>query len=89
MEVDANAPSETKRRSSGSPVINWQGKAVALNVESKSSSASAFFLPLEQMVRHSSASSETGMLVVDSMVPGSPTYKHLEPGDVLVRVNKK
>lgn len=133
------AASGTKGGSSGSPVIDWQGRAVALNAGSKSSSASAFFLPLErvvralnylqksrdasgckweavsiprgtlqmtflhkgfdetrrlglkseteQIVRHASPVSETGMLVVDSVVPGGPAYKHLEPGDVLVRVN--
>ncbi|KAJ4974397.1 hypothetical protein NE237_007571 [Protea cynaroides] len=133
------AASGTKGGSSGSPVIDWQGRAVALNAGSKSSSASAFFLPLErvvralsflqkgwdsfgnkweavtiprgtfqvtflhkgfdetrrlglrseieQMVRHASPISETGMLVVDSVVPGGPAHKHLEPGDVLVRVN--
>ncbi|TYG56501.1 hypothetical protein ES288_D08G068900v1 [Gossypium darwinii] len=133
------AASGTKGGSSGSPVIDWQGRAVALNAGSKSSSASAFFLPLERVVRalkflqkggdsymskweaisiprgtlqatfvhkgfdeirrlglqseteqiarHASALGETGMLVVDSVVPGGPAYSHLEPGDVLVRVN--
>ncbi|KAL6956807.1 Protease Do-like 7, partial [Sarracenia purpurea var. burkii] len=133
------AASGTKGGSSGSPVIDWQGRAVALNAGSKSSSASAFFLPLErvvraleffqkgrssfsdkweavtiprgtvqvtflhkgfdetrrlglrseteQMVRHASPSGETGMLVVDSVVPGGPAHNLLEPGDVLVRIN--
>ncbi|XP_048495414.1 protease Do-like 7 isoform X2 [Beta vulgaris subsp. vulgaris] len=133
------AASGTKGGSSGSPVIDWQGRAVALNAGSKSSSASAFFLPLERvvwalrylqnardlsldnwpsvtiprgtlqvtfvhkgfdetfrlglqrdtelMVRHASPAGETGMLVVDSVVPGGPAHKHLETGDVLVRIN--
>nr|GMD00926.1 protease Do-like 7 [Ipomoea batatas] len=134
------AASGTKGGSSGSPVIDWQGRAVALNAGSKSSSASAFFLPLErvvralkflqegrdsankweavtiprgtlqmtfvhkgfdetrrlglrseteQLVRNSSPPGETGMLVVDSVVPGGPAYNHLEPGDVLVCINGK
>ncbi|XP_015880222.2 protease Do-like 7 isoform X1 [Ziziphus jujuba] len=133
------AASGTKGGSSGSPVIDWLGRAVALNAGSKSSSASAFFLPLErvvralkfvqegrdsfvnkweavsiprgtlqvtfihkgfdetrrlglqseteQMVRHASPPDETGMLVVDSVVPGGPAHKSLEPGDVLIRMN--
>ncbi|GLT57239.1 hypothetical protein SLA2020_302260 [Shorea laevis] len=133
------AASGTKGGSSGSPVIDWQGRAVALNAGSKTTSASAFFLPLERVVRalkflqngrdsylskweavaiprgtlqvtflhkgfdeirrlglqseteqiarHASILGETGMLVVDSVVPGGPAHSHLEPGDVLVRVN--
>uniref|UniRef100_A0A5B6ZRJ1 Putative protease Do-like 7 isoform X1 n=1 Tax=Davidia involucrata TaxID=16924 RepID=A0A5B6ZRJ1_DAVIN len=133
------AASGTKGGSSGSPVIDWQGRAVALNAGSKSSSASAFFLPLErvvralkflqkgrdsyrdkweavtipcgtlqvtflhkgfdetrrlglrseteELVRHASPLGETGMLVVDSVVPGGPAHNLLEPGDVLVRIN--
>ncbi|KAK1619236.1 hypothetical protein QYE76_024753 [Lolium multiflorum] len=133
------AASGTKGGSSGSPVVDCQGRAVALNAGSKSSSASAFFLPLdrvvralnlirdcwdafgiksesvyiprgtlqvtfqhkgfeetrrlglgnetEQMVRLVSPAGETGMLVVDSVVPEGPAHKHLEPGDVLVRMN--
>nr|GEV71640.1 protease Do-like 7 isoform X1 [Tanacetum cinerariifolium] len=135
------AASGTKGGSSGSPVVDWQGRAIALNAGCKSSSASAFFLPLErvvralsflqkgrdssqdkwkavtiprgtlqatfvhkgfdetrrlglqseteQLVRHASSLSETGMLVVDSVVPAGPAYKHLEPGDVVVRMNKE
>ncbi|KAL6507479.1 Protease Do-like 7 [Orobanche gracilis] len=133
------AASGTKGGSSGSPVIDWQGRAVALNAGSKTSSASAFFLPLErvvralrflqkgrdsttksweavaiprgtlqatflhkgfdetrrlglrneteELVRHASPPVETGMLVVDSVVPYGPAHKHLEPGDVLIRLN--
>ncbi|TYG94369.1 hypothetical protein ES288_A11G183700v1 [Gossypium darwinii] len=135
------AASGTKGGSSGSPVIDWQGRAVALNAGGKTTTASAFFLPLErvvralkffqkggesytskwevvsiprgtlqttflhkgfdeirrlglqseteQMARHASAQGETGMLVVDSVVPGGPAHNHLEPGDVLVRVNRE
>ncbi|KAM0846528.1 hypothetical protein ACQ4PT_055623 [Festuca glaucescens] len=133
------AASGTKAGSSGSPVIDCQGRAVALNTGGKSSGASAFFLPLErvvralnlirhhwvafgskpesvyiprgtlqvtfehqgfeetrrggftdeteQMVRLVSPAGETGMLVVHSVVPDGPADKHLQPGDVLVRMN--
>ncbi|KAL0905742.1 hypothetical protein M5K25_024180 [Dendrobium thyrsiflorum] len=133
------AASGTKGGSSGSPVIDCQGRAVALNAGSKSSSASAFFLPLERVVRaldlikknwdtfgshldavkiprgtlqvtfhhkgfdetrrlglssetekvvrNVSSLGETGMLVVDSVVPGGPAYKKLEPGDILICIN--
>ncbi|KAL9231290.1 hypothetical protein vseg_006535 [Gypsophila vaccaria] len=133
------AASGTKGGSSGSPVVDCQGRAVALNAGGKSLGASAFFLPLERvvralkylqkgkdlspgkwpavniprgtlqvtfvhkgfdetfrlglkrdtelMVRNASPPEETGMLIVDSVVPGGPAYKQLETGDVLVCVN--
>ncbi|KAI3917810.1 hypothetical protein MKW92_008436 [Papaver armeniacum] len=134
------AASGTKGGSSGSPVVDCQGRAVAMNAGgSQDESATAYFLPLErvvralnfiqkskdlsgcvweavsiprgtlqatflhkgfnetrklglkreteQMVRHVSPAGETGMLVVDSLVPDGPAHKLLEPGDILVRVN--
>ncbi|CAH9094627.1 unnamed protein product [Cuscuta epithymum] len=135
------AASGTKGGSSGSPVVDWQGRAVALNAGGNTSGASAFFLPLdrvvralvflqqgrdsthkweavsiprgtlqvtfvhkgfdetrrlgvqsetEQLVRSSSRPGETGMLVVDSVVPCGPAYNHhLKPGDVLVCMHGK
>ncbi|KAL0332427.1 UNVERIFIED_CONTAM: Protease Do-like 7 [Sesamum calycinum] len=132
------AASGTKGGSSGSPVIDWQGRAVALmlgrhpvllhfflplervvralkflekGIESVANKLEAVSIPrgtlqatflhqgfdetrrlglrseTEQIVRHASPPGETGMLVVDSVVPGGPAHKHLEPGDVLVRLN--
>ncbi|CAN0924258.1 Protease Do-like 7 [Linum grandiflorum] len=135
------AASGTKGGSSGSPVIERQGRAVALNAGARTTSSTAFFLPLqrvaralrllqegneshsttkwnsvciprgtlqttfqykgfnevhrlgvkkeiEQIIRHASPD-ETGMLVVDTVVPNGPAYEHLEPGDVLLSLNGK
>jgi S1-C subfamily serine protease len=38
-------------------------------------------------VRQTSSADETGMLVMDYVVPGGPTNNHLEPRDILVCVN--
>ncbi|WCJ25254.1 Pro-apoptotic serine protease nma111 [Euphorbia peplus] len=133
------AASGTRGGSSGSPVIDRQGRAVALNAGANLKSSSAFYLPLErvvralkliqsgwvptinkfeavpiprgtlqvtfhykgfdevrrlglrseteQMVRRTSPTGETGMLVVHSVVPGGPAFNQLEPGDVLVCMN--
>eukprot|EP00898_Chlorokybus_atmophyticus_P002713 jgi/Chlat1/3442/Chrsp23S03767 len=134
------AASGTKGGSSGSPVIDARGHAVALNAGSKTKSSSAFFLPLdrvvralkmlqsswspttgfpapqiargtlqvtfshkgfdetrrlglqtqtEELVRKASSvkgTEETGMLVVDSVVPNGPAASVLEPGDVLIKM---
>ncbi|KAI3842382.1 hypothetical protein MKW92_037536 [Papaver armeniacum] len=109
--------------SSGSPVVDCQGRAVAMNAGGSQGNLALNFIQkskdlsgcvweavsipratflhkgfnetrklglkreTEQMVRHLSPAGETGMLVVDSLVPDGPAHKLLEPGDILVRVN--
>ncbi|EIE24624.1 DegP-type protease [Coccomyxa subellipsoidea C-169] len=144
------AASGTKGGSSGSPVINSHGQVIALNAGGKNKAASAFYLPLDRVVRalkllqartslpcppqhlgpdewrapciprgdlqatfvfkgfdevrrlglthtteaavraaikqQTSSNGVTGMLVVESVVPGGPADGVLEPGDVLVRL---
>ena len=147
------AASGTKGGSSGSPVVDCKGRAVALNAGGKTKAASAYYLPLEPiqrvlsiiqestpdsscswvgwqapniprgdlcatflfksmdevkrlglspeteaqvraapyfthgMVKTNGPSLNTGMLVVDSVVPGGPSDGLLEAGDVLVKIN--
>eukprot|EP01117_Protostelium_nocturnum_P007589 TRINITY_DN2719_c0_g1_i1.p1 TRINITY_DN2719_c0_g1~~TRINITY_DN2719_c0_g1_i1.p1 ORF type:complete len:1013 (+),score=348.65 TRINITY_DN2719_c0_g1_i1:181-3219(+) len=125
------AASSTSGGSSGSPVLNIAGKAIALNAGGRRKAASSFYLPLNRVKRiltHLSQGilrpprgdlqtvfkhtpydevhrlglrrdietvvrkkfpSETGLLVVEQVVPDSVSHKILEPGDVLTQIDNE
>lgn len=115
--------------SSGSPVVNIDGFAVALQAGGRADGAATdYFLPLDRPLRalqciregkpvergtiqtqwmlkafdecrrlglspeweakvRAEFPKETGMLVAEVILPDGPAHKHLEEGDVLVKVN--
>jgi len=132
--------SNTSGGSSGSPVVDYQGNAIALNAGTSTKSASSYYLPLERPLRalrllqaaltsgsdvcashaiprgsigcvfvhkafgeirrlglrvetealvRAAVPQETGMLVVEQLVPGGTACNVLQPGDVLLRVEGK
>jgi len=125
------AASSTSGGSSGSPVVNIAGQAIAMNAGGRKKAASSFYLPLNKVktaleilrqnildiprgtiqtvFRHcpydevhrlgltrerealvrKSLPNETGMLVVDQVIPNGPAHNLLEPGDILVHVNQR
>lgn len=114
--------------SSGSPVVNIDGYAVALQAGGSTEAATDYFLPLDRPLRalqciqtgkpvtrgeiqaqwlikpfdecrrlgltpeweatvRKEFPKEVGMLVAEIVLPEGPAHKHIEEGDILVKVN--